>query len=127
MFTGEEFPEAESLRSGALLRARAPAVWTADHPDFAHLVEWVKGDYLLQNDQGAHGAIAFLPDAAVGVFFDADSQRNPLVQAYEYRPEANWEGAPRDQAEAIERRALPHMPYHDIAGKRAWLVTSALT
>lgn len=88
------FPRQDRLWPGAILATIAHAVANCRFPMLSHERSWQGDNYSVQDSEGGLGTIAFQGRRFVGVFFLADSPRNPFGTDEDIQLEALFRGMP---------------------------------
>ncbi len=71
-------PLVQDLRTGAILRTIAHAIFVASNPTLAYEVSWDGPNYLRNNSMGTRGVVTIKNDALIGAFSDIHSSRSPF-------------------------------------------------
>jgi hypothetical protein len=124
MPTKSGFPSYKQLFQGAILGTIAHAIWLSKECEPSYSQMWDGMNYVLDDNQGARGAITFAKDKLVGVFFDYNSIRSPWRSGHLSESRSYLRDCPKDLFSLAEREAMQYV-LEDYNGDNIAIVTAA--
>src|ERR1044072_4750888 len=103
-----EYPRADVLRQGIILRSIVSATMITKNPDLARFLSWDGKNYILNNADGTYGAITVDDMHIVGAFFDSESSLNPYVSKVPHDIAALFRGMPPQLRSIADNQTLKY-------------------